>query len=58
MGKGFHLRMGPGMGLRVNCGDEPMQACLDAVMPLVDRLGTAGPMPGANDAPQPPPASD
>lgn len=46
MGKSFDLRLDRGQGLRVNCGDEPLKACIDASMPLLDKL---------RDAPPPPP---
>ena len=34
--KGFDLRVGHGQRLRVNCGDEPIQACIDAAAPLIE----------------------
>ncbi|RJS93069.1 hypothetical protein [Salinisphaera sp. Q1T1-3] len=47
-GKGFVLDMGHGHRLQVQCGDEPMKGCLDAVRPLIARLGPppAGAKPG------------
>jgi hypothetical protein len=36
--KGFELRMGPGQSLKVNCGDEPIKACINAAKPLLNRL--------------------
>jgi hypothetical protein len=56
MAKGFDLRLDRGRGLRVNCGDEPLKACLDAAMPLLDRLGD-NPPPPAGAAPPPPPGA-
>ena len=38
-GKGFGLMVGPGHGLRINCGDEPMKDCIAAAQPLIDALG-------------------
>lgn len=49
--KGFEIRMGGGAGLRVNCGDEPIQACVDAAAPLIDRLSGATPPPGGQGGP-------
>jgi hypothetical protein len=40
--KGFDLRLEGDRRLRVSCGDEPMAACVEAVRPLLDRLGAAG----------------
>lgn len=34
--KGFDLRIGHGQRLKVNCGDEPIKACIDAAAPLID----------------------
>lgn len=34
----FELRIGEGRSLRVRCGDEPIQACIDAAVPLIDRM--------------------
>lgn len=42
----FELRMGEGRSLRVRCGDEPIQACIDAATPLIDRLSGMTPLPG------------
>jgi hypothetical protein len=44
--KGFELRMGEGRRLRVSCGDEAIQACVDAVRPLIDSLSGMAPPPG------------
>lgn len=44
-GKGFELSLGWGRELQVNCGDEPIKACIDASAPLIDSLSSA-PMPG------------
>ena len=38
-GKGFGIMVGPGHGLRINCGDEPMKDCIAAAQPLIDALG-------------------
>ena len=38
-GKGFGLMLGPGHGLRINCGDEAMKDCIAAAQPLIDALG-------------------
>ena len=38
----FDLKMGKDHGLRVGCGDEPMQACIEAAQPLMDRLEAMG----------------
>lgn len=38
---GFHLRLPGGVELRVNCGMEPISACLGAIQPLVDSITDA-----------------
>ena len=38
-GKGFGLMVGPGHGLHVNCGDEPIKDCITSAQPLIDALG-------------------
>ena len=38
-GKGFGLMVGPGHGLHVNCGDEPIKDCIASAQPLIDALG-------------------
>jgi hypothetical protein len=38
-GKGFGLMVGPGHGLHINCGEEPMKECVAAAQPLIDALG-------------------
>ncbi|WP_156417922.1 hypothetical protein [Aureimonas sp. AU4] len=38
MGKGIELRLGRDAGIRINCGDEPMEACIAAAKPLTDRI--------------------
>lgn len=38
-GKGFNIMVGPGHGLHINCGDEPMKDCIAAAQPLIDALG-------------------
>lgn len=58
-GKGFVLEMGHGKSLRVQCGNEPLKGCMDAVRPLIAQLGhgPAGAQaggPGAMGAPQRP----
>ncbi|WP_062118535.1 hypothetical protein [Aureimonas sp. AU40] len=57
LAKGVDIRMGRDAGVRIECGDEPMDRCLAAAKPLTDRLANppappAPPMPG--DAPTPP----
>jgi hypothetical protein len=37
-GKGFHIMVGPGHGLHINCGEEPMKDCVAAAQPLIDAL--------------------
>lgn len=41
-GKGFDLRLGHGRGLRVQCGDEPLKNCVQAVQPLIRALAKSG----------------
>lgn len=48
-GASFDLRLGRGMGLRVDCGPQPIAACINAAQPLIDQMKA---MP---DAPPPPP---
>jgi len=48
--KGFDLRMGKDNGLRVTCGDEPIEVCIAAAAPLIDRVSGMTP-------PPPPPAA-
>lgn len=57
--KGVELRMGPDMGLRIECGDEPIDACLAAAKPLIDKVPnlTPPPAPRPGDAPPPPPGA-
>jgi hypothetical protein len=38
-GKGFRIMVGPGHGLSVNCGQEPMKECIASAQPLIDALG-------------------
>ncbi len=38
-GKGFGIMVGPGHGLHVNCGDEPIKDCIASAQPLIDALG-------------------
>ncbi|MBB3952706.1 hypothetical protein [Aureimonas jatrophae] len=38
MGKGVEIRLGRDAGIRINCGDEPMDACIAAAKPLTDRI--------------------
>ncbi|WP_188410838.1 hypothetical protein [Agaricicola taiwanensis] len=52
-GKGFALRLGPGIGLRIRCGDEPVKACVDAAVPLIDRMAEVAK--GTTSSPPPPP---
>jgi len=64
LSKGVEIRMGRDTGIRIECGDEPMAACLAAAKPLTDKipnltmppappaLPTAAPLPG--DMPAPP----
>jgi hypothetical protein len=37
-GKGFELDFGRGAGLKVDCGDEPIKACIDAAKVLIDKF--------------------
>ncbi|WP_139224589.1 hypothetical protein [Aureimonas phyllosphaerae] len=56
MGKGVEIRLGRDAGIRINCGDEPMDACIAAAKPLTDRIPdlTLPPAPpAANGAPMP-----
>ncbi|KTR03110.1 hypothetical protein NS365_19705 [Aureimonas ureilytica] len=55
---GVELRMGPEMGLLIECGEEPIDACLAAAKPLIDKVPNlmAPPAPRPGDAPPPPPA--
>ncbi|WP_061933119.1 hypothetical protein [Aureimonas sp. AU22] len=56
MGKGVEIKLGRDAGIRINCGDEPMEACLAAAKPLTDRIPdlTLPPAPPApTDAPMP-----
>lgn len=51
-GKGFHIMVGGGHRLDVNCGQELMKDCIAAAQPLVDALGKLDfkpPMPGTTD---------
>lgn len=51
---GFDVRLGRGAGLRVDCGKDPIKACVDAAMPLIDKAAAMmAQMP--HDAPPPPP---
>ena len=36
--KGFDLRLGEGVRLRVSCGDETIAECVDAAGPLLDAI--------------------
>ncbi len=38
---GFDIRMGDDMGLKVECGDQPLAECITAAQPLIDRLAPA-----------------
>ena len=38
-GKGFDIKVGPGHGLHVNCGNEPIKDCIASAQPLIDALG-------------------
>lgn len=38
-GKGFGFMVGPGHGLHVSCGDEPIKDCIASAQPLIDALG-------------------
>jgi opacity protein-like surface antigen len=38
-GKGFGIMVGPGHGLHVNCGNEPMKDCIASAQPLIEALG-------------------
>lgn len=40
-GAGFDIRMGDDLGLKVDCGEEPLVACIEAAQPLIDRFGAA-----------------
>jgi hypothetical protein len=40
-GKGFNLVAGPGHVLHVNCGDEPIKACIESAQPLIDAFNKA-----------------
>lgn len=63
LSKGVEIRMGRDTGIRIECGDEPMAACLAAAKPLTDKipnltmppaptaLPTAAPMPDDMPAP-------
>ena len=55
IGKGVEIRMGRDAGIRIECGDEPMQACLAAAKPLTDKIPQLT-MPPAPPAPLAPPA--
>lgn len=47
----LELCMGEGRSLRVRCGDESIQACIDAAAPLIDRMtGMTPPSPGGGTA--------
>jgi hypothetical protein len=51
MEKGFNLRLGHGVRLRINCGDDSMKDCLDAARPLIDQVMQHG----VSNIPAPPP---
>ena len=38
MTKGIEIRMGKDAGFTIECGDEPMAACLTAAKPLTDKI--------------------
>lgn len=50
MGKGVEIRLGRDAGIRINCGDETMQACIAAAKPLTDRIADLK-LPAAPQAP-------
>ncbi|MBL8582327.1 MAG: hypothetical protein JNL61_08890 [Rhizobiaceae bacterium] len=50
-GKGFRLEFGRGVGLRVDCGDEPIRTCVEAVQPLIAKFPNFDP----SMMPPPPP---
>lgn len=60
MTKGVEIRMGRDTGIRIECGDEPMAACLAAARPLTDKIPnlTMPPAPPAPPAPPLAPAPD
>ena len=56
MGKGVEIRMGRDAGIRINCGDEAMEACLAAASPLTDKipnLTMQPPRPAGDEMPAP-----
>jgi hypothetical protein len=40
-GKGFGIMAGPGHGLHVSCGEEPIKDCIAAAQPLIDAFNKA-----------------
>ena len=38
MMKGIDIRMGRDTGIRIECGDEALRACLEAAKPILDKL--------------------
>jgi hypothetical protein len=54
-GKGFNLVAGPSHALHVNCGDEPIKACIESAQPLIDAFTKANVnMPAPAGAPKTP----
>lgn len=56
--KGVDLRLGRDMGLRIDCGDEPMERCLAAAKPLLDKVPNLTIAPPRADGMEPTPAGD
>ncbi|RFC64191.1 hypothetical protein DYI37_07525 [Fulvimarina endophytica] len=52
---GFDIRMGKDMGMRVDCGDQPMAECVEPLRPYIDRvleMEPAAPPPPRRGAPR------
>lgn len=55
--KGFDLRLGEDNGLRVTCGDEPIEVCIGAAAPLLE-LFSGAPLGDAAQPESPPPSAN
>ncbi len=49
--KGFELNYGRGVSLKVNCGDEAMALCLEALGPVLEKMPAFNPAMFPGDRP-------